>query len=446
MSEITEYYDDDGVYYYQGLPDDLDNLESYDALKDIISPPLKDMQSVDLLRALFMGRYAFFYATGLGKTYLSAAFMKGIRNIRPRAKFLMFVKKSQQSQTPKKIYNISGLKCKFYSAKATDILSIDDVDRYDVIMMTHDSLSSFDHIEKLSRCIDRFDGIIADEAHLLANFEEAISAQQVLYMSQRVKYFIALTATPITRDVEQLARVLKIVAPDAVGNYRKLASNLKQMGLAGMPKNLQDLFVVRDRTSNRKGYAVWVDPMPHQYGASGRDLFKITKGHGAENQGEALVNLIRDKRPLRGIVYVNLTECYDFLKDYLASHGIRAGIINGKVTDQKVRDKILEDFANDRLDVILTNTKEAVDMDCNYAVFYEYTCHVKQVIGRGERGFDPITFEVFFMFTKETEEFDYFKRNVLEISQEVQELLELDYGEITDMNYARFAKKSNNFK
>ena len=42
-----------GVYYYKGLLDDLDKLTKFDAIKNLINPPLSDDQSIDLLRDLW---------------------------------------------------------------------------------------------------------------------------------------------------------------------------------------------------------------------------------------------------------------------------------------------------------------------------------------------------------------------------------------------------------
>lgn len=429
---IKEYYEK-GIYYYQGLPDDLDSLSKYEPIKNIITPPLDDEQSITLLRALFVKRYCLFHSTGLGKTFISAAWMKAIKNSKPNAKFLMIVKLDQQMQTPKKIINISGLKSKFYDAKDSSVLTRSAIDNNDIIMITHNSLSSPSHMERINRYLDMFTGIVVDESHLLSNIEEASSAYTLYCMSHRVEYFLSLTATPITSDVEQLARVLKITAPMFVDNFKKLGSILKSYGFTAIPKQLLDLFSIRDRINNRVGYAIWVEPMVNQIDAKGQDLFIKTKGPGSINQAEKLIEIINSHSPEKGIVYVNHSEVYKFILPYLLEKGIRVNFINGKVTSREKRNDIINDFKNGEYDVILTNIKESLDMDSDYVVFYEFTKHVKQFIGRAERGLNPKKMPIYFMFTKDTDEFDYFIRNVYEISQDAQDLLGMDFREILEL-------------
>ena len=78
MSDL-EYYED-GVCLYQGLPDDIDSLSSYQAIQNITTPPLDSGQCLDLLRSLFAKRFSVFYNTGLGKTLVASAFMKALKS------------------------------------------------------------------------------------------------------------------------------------------------------------------------------------------------------------------------------------------------------------------------------------------------------------------------------------------------------------------------------
>lgn len=439
--EDKGYYEN-GIFYYRGLPDDLDNLKSCQAIKDIVNPPLNDYQSVDLLRCLFSERHNLFYSTGLGKTFMAAAFMKAIRNSNQSAKFLMIVKLNQEAQTPKKIYEISGLRTKFYSASARDIISPNDIDKYDIIMITHDSLSSKPHMDKLNLYLNEFAGVIVDEIHLLSNIEESIQAFMLYSISHRVKYFLGLTATPVTSDLEQFARILKISAPLVVQNFRKLGGDLKTRGIGCLPNEYYDLFTIHERDfSNREPKVAWVQPMQHQIGADGKDLFMITKGPGAYNQAKALIEIIKTHSGQKGLVYVNLSKVYEFILPYLVKHGIRAIAINGS-TSKRDRDSILEDYRNGEYDVILTNIKEALDMESDYLVFYELSKHVKQIVGRAERGFGAKKLPIYYMLTEQTGERDYFYRNVYKISQDIQEMLEMDSSEVVNLDFS----KSSSFK
>lgn len=426
---------EDGVYLYQGLPDDLDKLKSYKAIANIINPPLYDFQCVDLLRALFVRRFIANYETGIGKTYLASAFMKAIKNTNPKAKFLFFIKNSQIKETPRKVYNACGLKCTVVTAESSNKLTQFKVDAFDVIMMTHETLSSPDHMLSLMKFMDKFTGIVADEAHLLSNLEEASSAYTLYCLSHRVQYFLSLTATPITTDVEQFARLLKVTDPFDVDNFKKIGYDMKKFGLAGIPSKLRDLFVVRQREfNNHRSLIEMISPMPYQIGARGKNLFLKTKGEGATKQMHRLVCDIRERQPKKGIVYVNRKYVYKALVPYLEKSGIRFNYINGWHNNKpEDRDRISKEFREGKYDVLLLNTKEAIDLDCDYVYFYEFTVHVKQFIGRGERGINPKALEVIFLFTDKTDEYDYFLRNIYNISQEVQEILGMNYSDITDI-------------
>lgn len=427
---------DEKVHIYQGLPDDLDKLESYEAIKDITNPPLYDFQCVDLLRALWIKRFIPIYETGIGKTYLASAFMKAIRRVNKKAKFIMFIKNSQSKETPRKVYGACGLTATVINSEADNLPTRYKVDRYDILMMTHETLSSPSHMLELSKYIDEFTGIVADEAHLLSNLEEASSAYSLYCLSKRVEFFLSLTATPITTDLEQLARLMKITDPFLVENFKKIGYDIKKIGLAGIPKNLQDLFVVRQRKfNNHRTLVQMIEPMPHQIGAKGVNLFLKTKGEGATKQMAQLVRDIKTRVGKKGLVYVDRKNIYIPLVRYLENTGIRFNYINGWHNNKpEERDQISKDFRDGKYDVLLLNTKEAIDLDCDYIYFYQFTPHVKQFIGRGERGINPKQLEIIFLFTDKTDEFDYFLRNVYAISQDIQELLEINYGDVLNIN------------
>ena len=431
---VEREFIEDGIYYYSGLLDDLDNLDEYEPIKNIVQPPLDSFQSVTLLKALVTKRYLLTHATGLGKTFIASAFMKALKNSKPSSKFLMVVKLDQRGQTPAKIKKISGLRTKFLDATENSLLKQSYIDNNDIIMITSNFLISPNHVRSLMRYIKRFRALVVDEAHLLSNLEEASSAYTLYALSSRIEYALFMTATPITSSVEQLARILKIMNPFDIVNFRKVGSRIKNYGLNSLPDKILDTISIRDRPNLRKGIAVWVPAMPNQLGAKGKDLFKITKSFGAEAQANKLADLIlNENKGRKGLVYVNLTEVYRFLIPFLENKGIRVDYINGKITSRQERTRKIDRFKNGDLDVLLSNSCEALDIDADYVVFYEFTNRVKQFIGRGERGLEAKRMNVYFIFTKDTDEYDYFLRNVYNISMEVQELLGMDYHEILNI-------------
>lgn len=430
MSDL-EYYED-GVFLYQGLPDDIDSLSSYQAIQNITTPPLDSGQCLDLLRSLFAKRFSVFYNTGLGKTLVASAFMKALKNNDRNSKALFIGTPSQIYETAKKITKASGLKCSVFDGSSNKFVSTAILDSCDVIVMSSMALLNEEQMERLLFVMPEIKCIVADEIHLLSNLEEGKSAFMLYSLSKRVEYFLGLTATPITTNIEQFCRVLKIVNPLEVGNFKKLTSTIKIYGLNGLEAKYLDMFTIRDRPNIRKGFSIFMDPMPHQIGAKGKSLFELTKGKGSVRQVTTLVNLIRDKKPFKGLVYVFHKSVYEYLEEILPKYNIRFESINGSTSKQD-RVEIMERFRNNELDVILTNVKEALDMDSDYVVFYEFTPHVKQMIGRVERGLNPKAIEVYFMFTRQTDEYDYFIRNVYNISQDIQDIMGIDYHEVLDL-------------
>lgn len=419
-----------GVYYYKGLLDDLDKLTKFDAIKNLINPPLSDDQSIDLLRALAVKRFAAIYGTGLGKTFLATAFTVALMNKDPSTKVLFFAKKSQEEQTPKKISSISGLKCNFMDSSSTTKIDESLVRHTDMLILTHDCLYNPRIMNELLVWIDSFDAIIIDEAHLLTNLEGASSSFCLYALCHEVEYVLALTATPVTTNIEQLPRLLKILNPDMIDDYKRLTKSIKLFGLESLEQKYKDMFVVRERPfNNHKGIRLFVKPMRHQVGAKGKNLFVITKGPGAYEQAHTVLDYVIKNRPLHGLIYANLDTVKKFLCDYLNKHGVNAAIADGKTTATET-ENLTKSLAKGELDVLITNKKESLDMDASYVIFYEFTPHVKQVIGRGERGLNPKKMEIVYLITEDTDEEDYFMRNVYEISQDIQELLNLDNSEV----------------
>ena len=166
-------------------------------------------------------------------------------------------------------------------------------------------------------------------------------------------------------------------------------------------------------------------------------MFIITKGDGATNQINSLIKEIKDRKNKRGVVYVWRRDIQDFVVKELKENGIKCELINGKTTS-KNRTEILENYRNDTIQVIVTNIKEALDMDGDYVIFYELSVLIKQILGRVERGLTPKPIEILFMFTLCTGEFDYFERNIFDISQQIQEIFGIDCKEVYDVKNQQY--------
>lgn len=419
---------------YKGLLDDIANLESFEAIAGLTQPNLSDFQSKDLLHALAVKAFCCMYDTGMGKTFVATAYMQALKNQDSSRKFLMFGTNSQLDQTVRKIQSMSNLKVICYNESPQYTITENDLQVADVILLSHGCLTEPNHVTALTFYLDRFFAVVIDEMHLVSNFVKSRNAQTLQFICSRFEYILGLTATPITTDVEQLARCLYMINPSVVNNWKDIALDLKNYGASAIDGSMRDLYVVRQRPqNNHRGVPLFVNAMQHQLGAKGQDLFEITKGPNAVVQHEAVKQVIDTFSGQSGLIYANRRIVQTALCDYLTSIGYEVAVINGD-TKRKDRESILDRFRNGEYDAIITNIKESLDMDCQWVLFYEFTPHVKQFIGRAERGFTSKNLPVMFLFTRDTDEYDYFYRNVYLISQAVQDILKIDFKEVTKMD------------
>ena len=372
------------------------------------------------------------YDTGMGKTYVAAGFLKALKNAKEGDKFLMFVTNSQINEFSKEIKRITGLRCVCFTESPSYVINPADIDSSDVVIMTHGCLNVVEHMRALSFYLDRFSAVVVDELHLVSNFNESKRGSMLQSILLRFKYRLGLTATPITTDEQQLAKALHMINPDAVPNWKQLTLDIKNYGASIIDPSLRDLFIVRQRDkNNHKGHLIEIDCMPHQKGAKGESLFYTTKGYGASNQHEMAYLITELHKGKRGLIYVNLTLVQRALQEALTNYGVRSIIINGRITDRAERTKLCERYRSGEFDVVITNITEAIDLTSDYVVFYEYTSHVKQVIGRAERTLESKELPIYVLITKETDEFDYFYRNVYSKCQIVEDILGMNLSEIT---------------
>ena len=427
--ENTEFIDDN--FRYKGLLDDIGNLSSYEAISEITYPALRDYQAKDLLHILAVKSFICMYDTGLGKTYVAGGFFKALKNAKIGDKFLAITTNSNISSFCKEITKCTGLRCVYYTEGLNRILNPIDVDSHDVIVITHGCLNVVEHMTMLTTVVDQFKAIVVDELHLVSNFNESKRGYMMKSILSRFEYKLGLTATPMTTDESQLAKALHLINPIMVPNWKALSKDLKDYGSGVIDSHLRDLYVVRQREYNRhKGYLVEIEPLPHQVEAVGEELFYITKGEGAYNSFEKVMDIHQSLEGKRGLIYANLTLVQNALYDYLTSMGIKTVVINGKMTRSE-KDRRAEAYRNGEFEIVITNITEAIDLTSDYVVFYEFTSHVKQLIGRAERTLDSKELPIYFLVVKDTGEFDYFLRNVYNRCQMVEDLLNFDLKEVT---------------
>ena len=415
------------------LINELCSRNSYKAINDVLNGvTLHDLQCIDVLKMIAAKKSVVIYDTGTGKTLLAAAFMKLLLREDPSKMFLMFVKKDQLVQTPEKLKKFAGLSTVVTSADAKKDAGAflqKDLDGYNVIMLTHNCLHKTQILDKIYKMRDRIAGVIVDEMHELQNFNGAESAGILRSILKNFEYTVALTATPIVTDIKQLARIANCVDSVRYPDAKKLARDLES-GRFSITWD-KAFFINRaakdlGRVTDPKGPVISVSPSPHQAHCElgGVELFQMCKGDGAVNQVNALIELIAEKKQQndRGLVYISQTTVLRWVCENLDKTGIRYACINGG-TSMDLRSKIEESFAAGSYDVILTSVTTAIDLDCEYVVFYEFTVLVNQMIGRAVRGLKPKELDVYFIITKDTNEVNYFINNIFSKCQIIRDIL-----------------------
>lgn len=420
------------------LLSEINSLKSYKAIENIVpNYILTDFQCVDLLRLLHAKRYCLFYDTGIGKTLMAGAMINAVRKENPKAKFLMIVLKSQLAQTPEKMKDYTGLRVSCFSAESVQIkqqMFRKDFVQADIVILTHDCLNNMAVMSKIYEEKDKFCGIIIDEAHNLSNFHEAKSSMMLFSMAKQFEYCLALTATPTRVEAKQTARLLYLVSRDSIDDINKQSHIIENEGL----KCYTDVAVVRTRkelniVTNYKTSVHMIKPLAHQVGVTGINLFQTTKGEGAQPQVNKLVEIIKSyPEYCKGLVYIRHHAVREYVINELDKAGIKYECINGQ-TPLKKRNVICKDFNSGKLDIVITSVTEALDLDCEYIIFYEFDVNIQQMVGRGNRGLNPKQLDIHFIFTKDTGESMFFLTNVYNRSIIIRNIM----GQ--DMEYIRKA-------
>lgn len=415
------------------LENKLINLTSYRAINGVLSNgTLKDLQCVDILKALYRKRSIIVYGTGMGKTFIASALIRMLLNEDKNRKFLIFIKNTQIEQTPAKMYSLLGLPYVVSTGEAsnvTDILESGKFKSVPITFLTHSCLDSDKALKVLTKEKHFFDALIIDEAHCLNNFTSSNSGSVLAGLSKCYEYVFALTATPIRSNIKQFSKLAHVIDPINYPDIKKLSRQL----LSGAFDFSTDPCFMINRTRAEFGTTerlvaipIMVQPSSCQRRASGMELFKVCKGDGAVNQAEALVKIIKERKAHgeKGLVYINMHVIREWVLPFLDKAGIKYECINGRNHNQGERAEILRKFNEDgAFDVIITSVTESLDLDCEYVIFYEFTLDVDQMIGRAYRGFDDKELKVYFIITEDSEEVEYFYNNILPRSKLIDKIL-----------------------
>lgn len=421
-------------------------LNSFDAFAKVLDGySLEDFQCIDTLIALSQERCIIRYDTGMGKTLIASAIMRLLKKEVPSRKFIFVMKNAQMIQTPKKIIESTGLKVTATTAEQQQIdakMLTRNFTENDVLMITHECLNSNVVMEVLHRNRKHFCGIVIDEAHELNNYLTADRSSMLVSMVKCFRFCYALTATPITTNEGQLAKLMHIVDHKRCPSAKAIEKALKSANASEILDCYPGLIISRTRKdlgilSELKGYIDVVKPTPYQMQESNRtgvNLFNILKGEDAEPQIDKLISVLLNykSKNKKGLVFVNQHAIRENLLPNLERAGLRFKCINGK-TKMSDRKTIMYEFnVENSLDVIITSVTTSVDLDCDFIYFYEFTADVQQMIGRGTRGLNPKKMDVRWMITESTPEVEYFFDKIVLRSLIIKNIFNIDISSIED--------------
>lgn len=420
------------------LEKQLVQMHSFDAVNQILNGiELHPLQALDVMKALAHERGIIIYPTGTGKTLLMAAMMKLLLQEDSTRKFIIFVKKDQLIQTPKKLMAATGALIMTSAADKTSFSRLASIspNAYNFLMLTHDCLKQPHFMEFLHRNKGQFSGVIVDEAHELNNTTFAASAEMLQGVVSQFRFCWALTATPITTSLIQLAKLANLVNPKDYPNPKKLVYAL-QSGRFTLEEDpcffiLRSEEELRGKTSEYNARIHWVSSMPHQMDSAGvRNLPLLFKGPDAVAQVKALRQELLSYRGKRGLVYINQHAVREWVLPWLDECGINYRCINGH-TKAAERTQIMHEF-NDlkTVDVVILSVTTAIDLDCDYVIFYEFTVYLKQMVGRAHRGLGTKVLDIVYIITSDSSEFSFFMNNIYERSMMIQSILGTKYPEL----------------
>lgn len=415
----------------------LRNLDSYYAGENILHGiTLHPKQISDALKMIYSKRAILRYDTGTGKTLVAAAVMKLLLREDQSRCFLMFITKDQCLQTPDKLSNALGVPVIATNAEASAVSNTifsDRYLRYPVVLLTYDCLNNLAVMKHLFSNKDKFCCVFLDEAHLINNVGNAQRADMIQGLCNNFEYCFALTATPIVSNLLQFAKLASLIDPKRYPNYKDLKKKFANGSICVEDDPL--FFINRTaeemgRHSEYRGKIIWVQPLAHQKQIiGGNALLQLCKGEGAVPQAETLAKLVKANSGKRGLIYINQHSVRNWVLPFLDKYGIRYDCINGNVV--KERPQILKRFNEDNeLDVLITSVTTAIDADCDYVIFYEFTVELKQMIGRADRGLDSKIVDVYFILTANSAEPSYFKENIVERSELVKKMLSVSNQEL----------------
>lgn len=387
---------------------------------------MPEFQNIGAYMALTNKKMLLGFDTGMGKTFTYAIIVRGLLNRNPEKKHIFVIIHDSVEQAPSDLSELTAVPVEAFSGEAGAAGRLANLwERTSIFVMTYESFRNPNVVLFLYNHLMEIESLVIDEAHHCSNWDTSNTAFMIRALCRYIPYVEELSATPATRESKQFYRTMNII--DRNISPQRDETNHGAYVDRYLPVNRGDY----DMKGAYRTTPEIVVPMPHQVGKLKGDIFRVTKGPGAVNQVERLVSVVLDrKREGKAIiVYVHLHAVREWVEQHFRDAGITFESLTGKVVKQEERHRILDTFAQRKVDVLITSVSESLNIDADVVIFYEFTTRIKQVMGRAHRGLEGKELELVFIITRDTAEVDFFNKYIYKRSLTLQRLLRKDYSE-----------------
>lgn len=136
------------------------------------------------------------------------------------------------------------------------------------------------------------------------------------------------------------------------------------------------------------------------------------------------------------LIFCLYKKAQAYLSDWLVQRGFSTEILNGGITNRRVRNEIVEGFVNKEYDVLITSVQKGLDFgDVKHLIFYSFLSNPNKMIqmeGRITRSFD-IEDKNVFILAHEGREVNKLKTDVKKTLQSSQEFTSQDLSAVVEL-------------
>ena len=414
----------------------------------LVGYTLADYQCFAIALALTRKRLILSLDTGLGKTLIAGAIMAVLKPL--NKSWLFLCKLDAVRQTYKKLADaLPNFTINVSDSRSINMAEFKRSEKADIYIITYEAFRDVSLNNWILERHDDFIGIFLDESHNISNNTSRVHDYAKHMLRKCFEFQFCLTATPLRTSPDQYINQVSMIDPKLIPDPKKVAMIIRKYennvfvayrNLDWLAKTLSPrcLSITRENVGARGKYRPIFIPIPNVHDSGYSKCPESPKVQKSDPDGKSiniLVDLIKHKlaEGQKGLIYANLNKYKSLIMDKLSEFCVVAEI-SGRVSNTAVRTEIQQKFNNNEIDVVVINVTEALDLTCDYVVFYEQTSLYKQVIGRGERGLSGRDLEIYFMVITDNYDMNFFFRNVYQNGLLIEKLCSKDISELHAIN------------